>query len=48
MLYAGRMDLVGGLVEGNAACFAEEPAFVERDVRALVVGREMVNGLSGA
>lgn len=44
----GGMNPVGVLVEGGAACFAEEPAFVERDGRAPVVGGDMANGLPGA
>ena len=44
----GGMNPAGGLIEGGAACFAVEPAFVERDGRAPVVGRDMANGLPGA
>lgn len=43
----GGMNPVGVLVEGGEACFAEEPAFVERDGRAPVVGGNMANGLPG-
>lgn len=42
------MNPVGVLVESGAACFAVESAFVERDGRAPVVGRDMANGLPGA
>ena len=41
------MNPVGVLVEGGAACFAEEPAFVKRDGRALMMGGDMTNGLPG-
>lgn len=43
----GGMNPVGVLVEGGAACFAVEPAFVERDGRAPVMGGDMANGLPG-
>ena len=48
MSYAGGMNPAGVLIEGGAACFAVEPAFVERDGRAPVVGGDMANGLPGA
>ncbi len=44
----GGMNPAGVLVESGAACFAVEPAFVERDGRTPVVGRDMANGLPGA
>lgn len=44
----GGMNPAGILIEGGAACFAVEPAFVERDGRAPVVGGGMANGLPGA
>ena len=34
-------------MEGKAACFAEEPAFVKRDDRAPVMGGNMANSLLG-
>ena len=43
----GGMNPVGVLVEGGAACFAEESAFVKRDGRAPMMGGDMTNGLPG-
>ena len=44
----GRVNPVGILIESRVALLAEEPAFVERDGRTPVVGRDMANGLPGA
>ena len=44
----GRVNPVGILIESRAALLAEKPAFVERDGRAPVVGRNVANGLPGA
>ena len=44
----GRVNPVGILIESRVALLAEEPAFVERDGRAPVVGGNVANGLPGA